>query len=379
MSAVITVVQCVNNLDLGGLERMVLTLARKLKDGRFRSVVCCIEDRGTLAEQAEREGIEVRALEMEQRGKWNALRGLGAILRERRPNVIHSHNFKPFYYAALTRMFGAADAHVHTRHGAFTRHHRAHWRYRWMRRWADELVTVSEDGRQQLARSTGLPPDRIGVMANGVDTEQFKPVTDKVAVRKELGLPERCLAVVVAARLSPEKDLETLLRAFAIASRAHPDAELWIVGDGAERERLELLSRELGLTSNTRFLGARSDVNRVLSSADVFALSSVSEGLSIALIEAAASGLPIVATKVGGNAEIANPPAGGRLVAPRNPDAFAAALGELLADPRARADMGRATRQRAVERFSLDQMASRYANLYEKLLLHKRLDDRRGN
>jgi glycosyltransferase involved in cell wall biosynthesis len=363
-----TVIQCVNNMDLGGLEQLVLALAPKLIQRGFPTVICCVEDRGMLADQAERQGIEVCALQMERRGKCRALRRLCDLLAQYHPNVIHSHNFKPFYYASLARMLGAADGHVHTRHGAFIRYHRAPWRYRLLRRWVDELVTVSASGREELARLAGLPSSTIGVLPNGVDTDRFQPAPDKTAVRRELRLPESSLAVVTVARLAPEKDLETLLRAFAIVTRTHPTTELWVVGYGPEQQCLQALTRELCLETRTHFLGLRDDVDKILRAADVFALSSLSEGLSVALIEAASCGLPIVATDVGGNAEVVNPPAGGVLVKPRDPEALAAALVKLLSDEDLRRRMGGAARQHALAQFSVEQMVNRYISLYETAL-----------
>ena len=360
-----TVIQCVNSLDLGGLEQMVVRLAGALHQRGYPSEICCIENRGHLAEAAEAIGVRVHAFEMTQQGKRRTLRALCQLLRRQRPTIIHSHNFKPFYYAALARLLGAAELHVHTRHGAFTRQHRAPWRYRVLRTGTDALVAVSIHGRQELARLSGWPLDRIGILANGVDLTRFQPATDQAALRRKLGLPAACRSVLVVARLSPEKNLETLLQAFSLVADSCPDAELWIVGAGPEQIHLETMCHGLGLQSRTRFLGARADVPDLLAAADVCALSSISEGLSLSLIEAAACGLPIVATDVGDNAKVVNPPAGGRLVAARNPAALAAALVEVLNDPALRLTMGRQARAHALQNFSLDQMVNGYIQLYE--------------
>ncbi len=359
-----TVVQCINSLDLGGAERLALTIAQQLDRHTFRSVICCMEERGALADEAERAGIEVHALRMQHTGKWSAFHRLCDLLRATQPGVIHSHNFKPFYYASLARLRGAASAHVHTRHGAFTREHRFEWRYRLLRPWADSLVTVSEDGRRKLSHASGLPLGKISVLPNGVDTTRFQPTTNKTFERTKLGLLKDCPAIANVARLSPEKDLPTLLRAFAILLRSCPNAELWIIGDGSERPMLASLSVELGIAAKTRFLGARNDVADILRAADVFALSSISEGLSVALIEAAASGLPIVATDVGGNREIIDPPNAGLVVPPRDPQALAEAMQRLLRDTPMRAALGVAARSRAIAHFSLQSMIDSYSQLY---------------
>lgn len=360
----ITIVQCVNSLDVGGIEQLALTLARQFNHGQFRSLLCCIEDRGRLADQAEADGLSVHTLQMQRSGKWQGFRNLCRLLRQHRPVVVHTHNFKPFYYGALARLVGAADVHIQTRHGAFTKAHRAHWRYRWLRRWADALVTVSEDGRHKLSQQSGLAEDKIGVLPNGVDTHQFCPATSPAALRRELGLPTTVPAIMTAARFSPEKDLGTLLRAFVLVRRSLPEAELWLLGDGGERSNLEALARELGIASHTWFFGARADVFRFLQAADLFALSSISEGLSIALIEAIASGLPVVATDVGGNREVIHPPEAGSLVPARNPQALADECVRLLRDRESLKRLSTAARARALRQFSLERMLREYETLY---------------
>lgn len=362
-----TIIQCVNNLDLGGLERMVLSLASQLKTRGCNSLICCIENRGTLAAEVEQLGIPVHAIEMERHGKWVGFRNLRRWLASQpQPVILHSHNFKPFYYSALAKITGAATGHIHTRHGAFIRQHRATWRYRLLRRGINRIITVSEDGRRELSRMSGLPIEQISAIPNGIETDFFAPATDRVQIRTALGVPVNEKVIIVVARLAPEKDLGTLLRAFSIVQRQLPAATLWIVGDGPERERLTALSHELGGASQIRFWGARSDIRNLLQAADVFALTSLSEGLSIALIEAAACGLPIVATNVGGNPQIVNAPVGGQLVEPRNPEALAAALLAILNDDTGRQVLGKAARQHAVEKFSIRQMVDGYLNLYQQ-------------
>lgn len=360
-----TVVQCVNNMDVGGAEQLALTLADHLRRRGFASLICCIEEPGMLAEAAKRRDIEVHALHLADAGKFASYRSFCKLLRARRPAVVHSHNLKPYHFGAWARLTGAAAGHVHTRHGAFLRDRSSASRYRLLNRWSDQIFAVSESVRVELTEVAGLSDDKIRVLPNGVDTELFCPSASKSALRCELGLSGDCLAVVVAARLSPEKDLTTLLRAFAIVTRSLANAELWIAGYGPELEKLRAFSRELGVDQKTRFLGPRSDVHRLLAAADVFALSSVAEGLPVSLLEAAACGLPLVATRVGDNERVINPPAGGRIVNPRAPEELATALLEILRDEPARERMGRAARQHVVERFGLEQMVSGYVRAYE--------------
>ena len=195
---------------------MVLSLARQLRTRNYHSTICCIENRGELALEAEHSGISVHALDLEEHGKWQTFLTMRRWLSAQpRPVILHSHNFKPFYYASLARICKAADGHVHTRHGAFIRHHRATWRYRLLRSGTNRIITVSEDGRQELARMSGLSLEQIGTISNGIDTDTFIPATDRGALRKSLNLLMETQAIIVVARLAPEKILEHCYMLFA--------------------------------------------------------------------------------------------------------------------------------------------------------------------
>jgi glycosyltransferase involved in cell wall biosynthesis len=355
-------------MEAGGIEQLVLALATEFKKRGFGSAICCIENGGRLAVEARNRGIEVTELEMAWHGKFRMFRSLCNTLRKHKPAVIHSHNFKPFFYSSLARLCRATNVHVHSRHGALLKHHRALWRYRALRPWVNKFITVSTDRQSELAQLTGLPESKIAVLSNGVSTEHFCPAADKVEIRRQLGLSVSCLAIICAARLAPEKDLPTLLRALAFVRQTVPAVQLWLVGDGPELEFLKKLTVDLALESNVRFLGYRQDVNLFLQAADVFVLSSLSEGLSMALLEAASSGLPIVATDVGGNREIVNPPHGGYLIPPQNPVAMSAALIRLLQDPLLRQSMSTYGRALVLEKFSLERTITEHLKLYASLL-----------
>ncbi|MCS7049472.1 MAG: glycosyltransferase, partial [Verrucomicrobiae bacterium] len=215
-----------------------------------------------------------------------------------------------------------------------------------------------------LARWSGLRPQDIHVVPNGVDTDTYRPADSKMAVRQRLGWTQPGAVIITVARLAPEKDLATLLRAVALM----PQVAWWLVGYGSEEESLRELARQLGLIDRVVFWGQRADIPDLLQAADVFALSSLSEGLSMALIEAAACGLPIVATDVGGNREIVQPPHAGRLVPPQDPRALATALDEILSDEALRKTLSANARQTAVDRFSVAAMVERYRMLYEMAL-----------
>ncbi|HEX9050135.1 MAG TPA: glycosyltransferase family 4 protein [Anaeromyxobacter sp.] len=231
-------------------------------------------------------------------------------------------------------------------------------------RLASAFVAVSAPIRDELL-AAGIPASRIRRIPNGVDTSRFAPATpgERAAARAALGLGDGPVAVY-AGRLSPEKGADVLLEAWARMPRS--GATLCVVGDGPARPSLEALAARLGLRGSVRFEGSAGDVGPWLRSADAFALPSRTEGLSLALLEAMASGLAVVATDVGAARE-ATGPGGAVVVPPERPDALAEALAAVLADPARAAALGRAARSRAVARFGIGAVAERHLALYREV------------
>jgi glycosyltransferase involved in cell wall biosynthesis len=196
---------------------------------------------------------------------------------------------------------------------------------------------------------------------NGIDVDEMSAARqERQDARRELGLGPDDRAVISVGRLSREKDYATLLRALA----ALPGPRLFLVGHGPARGELEALAAELGLGQRVAFLGERNDVPRLLAACDLFALSSLTEGISMALLEAMAGGLPVAATAVGGTPELVIPGETGLLAPPGDPAALAQAMGALLGDVERAKALGAAGATRVAERFSLEAMAKAYAELY---------------
>jgi glycosyltransferase involved in cell wall biosynthesis len=176
--------------------------------------------------------------------------------------------------------------------------------------------------------------------------------------------PDPAGPAVLVARLAPEKDVETLLNATALAARERPDFRLEVAGDGPCRPALERAAADLGVAGRVRFLGEVRDVPALLARARLFALSSLTEGVSLTLLEAMSRGLPVAATRVGGNAEVVADGETGLLVPPGDPPALAAALLRLWADPAEAARLGRAGRRRVEAHFDVRGMVAAYEDLY---------------
>jgi glycosyltransferase involved in cell wall biosynthesis len=373
MDRPIKVVHLVLALDVGGLEEVVLRLVAHTDRDRFTPLVYALDAPGVMAS-------ELTALDVPLRIVPRAL-GLDPALPVRLARclvrdgvrILHTHNASPHFYGAVAASLARAGSRgpgprvIHTKHG---RNRPEVRRKVLLNRVAsaltDRVVAVSDDAADVALHVEHVAPNKVMTIRNGVDTKAFRPGDPRIA-RARLGLPEDGFHVGVVARLAAVKDHATLLEAFAILRKERGDAHLTIVGDGPERAALLARSRADDLAGSIHFVGERRDVAAVLPAFDVFALSSTSEGISLTLLEAAAAGLPIVATRVGGNAEVVIDGETGTLVSPRDPAAFAGALGAMARRPD-RAVLGLGGRARVERWFSVERMAGAYQDLYAEVL-----------
>ena len=277
--------------------------------------------------------------------------------------VVHSHEFAMAVYgAAAARRVNAA--HVITMHGG--RYYAERWRRRAALRWAarrsNALVAVSRATGTDLSKTLGLDAKAVTVVPNGIPFRSGS----RARLRQELGVADDAILIVAIGNLYPVKGHRVLLRALAGLPRGVTAAtwHLAIAGRGGEESALRALSREAGLERQIHLLGFRSDVPDILAAADIFVMPSLSEGLPLALVEAMAASLPVIASDVGGIPEVAERNAEALLVAPGDAAALTAALARLLGDGALRASLGAAAHGRAIRDFSIDRMGDAYERLY---------------
>jgi len=362
------VIHFVENLERGGLERTVIDLVAAQRDAGHACRVICLFEPGQLAEELVAQGVEVTACHKRQGLDWAAVRRARALLRRHPGAVLHTHNATAHYHAVLAAWGLPLARVINTRHsmGAANPASRKEWLYRRSMRLTDYVAGVCEAARQCFEDQGVRPRQGLLAVPNGIRLERFQPADAgaRAALAAELGWPADSRIIGTVGRLQPVKNQQVLLRAFAQLRATLPQAVLAVVGDGSLREPLERLAGELALGDAVRFLGDRGDVPRLLAGMEVFTLPSASEGYSIALLEASAAALPIVATDVGGNREIVHDGHTGRLVPAGDSAALAGALRALLAAPAEAARMGRAGRDWVLAEGSFRTMALRYERLY---------------
>jgi sugar transferase (PEP-CTERM/EpsH1 system associated) len=358
----IRVVHLVAALNIGGLEMVVLDLVR-FADCRFRLHVLCLDDRGALAPRFEALGVAVESLDAGNRGRGKTLLRLIGRLAELRPDVLHTHNPRPHLLGVIAGRAAGVPVVVHTKHGRnYPERRRAVLLNRLAAQFTDRVVPVSADAGQVARQIEHVPAGKVHVIRNGIDLARFLPAPQCNGSRR----------LIHVARLDPIKDQATLLRAVRLIASVMPEVRLDIVGDGSARPALEQLTDSLQLRGHVRFLGFRSDVSECLAQADLFVLSSLKEGISLTLLEAMATGLPIVATDVGGNREVVSHGETGLLVPAQSPELLAAAIQTILGQPELARRMGAAGRQRVEAQFDLRQVVRQYEEMYVALLRRKR-------
>ena len=362
------IVHVVENLERGGLERMVIDLALAQQAAGHRPRVACLFAPGALAGELATRGIEVFACHKAAGLDLGVVRRLRGWLAATPGAVVHTHNANAHYHTVAATLGLRPGRLVNTRHGmgASQPRSRGEWLYRRSMGRTDVVAAVCEAARARFAAQGVRPRAELLAVPNGIRVETFANANEerRAALRNVLGLAPGTRIIGTVGRLNPVKDQATLLQAFARVHAEAADTALVLVGDGALRASLEAQAATCGAGDAVRFLGDRGDVRQLLQGFDVFALSSRSEGYSMALLEACASGLPIVATDVGGNREIVADDRNGVLVPAADAQALAAALLGLLRDPARAQRLGAAGRDWALRDASVQAMAARYDALY---------------
>lgn len=364
----LNITHVVENLNRGGLERMVIELVREQRARGDACQVVCVYEAGTLAPELRALGVPLVACGKRRGFDLRALRRLRRAVRDHHTEVLHTHNPMAHYQAVLATLGLPFRCVVNSRHGMSSKRRspRLEWFYRRALARTDAVAAVCDAARDDAVALGIVPAGKARVVPNGIAVERFAPRNAErhAALCTALGVAADARIVGTVGRLTPIKDQAGLIRAFADVRRELGQAELVLVGDGPSRAALGQCAQACAVAAHVHFLGDRSDVPEVLQGFDLFALSSISEAYSMALLEASAAALPIVATDVGGNREIVQTARTGMLVPPEDSPALAHAMLALLQDASTRKAYGAQARSWVEVHSTLAAMAARYAALY---------------
>lgn len=374
-SSVPLIVHVIYRLGVGGLENGLINLINRLPESRYRHAIISLTEVSDFRQRITRSDVACFALNKRAGNDIKMLWKLWRLFRKLRPAIVHSRNLAALE-AQLPAWLAGVPCRIHGEHGRDVYDMDGTSRkYRWIRRLYQPLVhryvPLSQELEDYLRNQVGVVEAKIHPICNGVDVESFRslePREREVVLPPGFAGPDNFLVGTVG-RLEAIKDQLTLVRAFGEMCARRPEdnrLRLLLVGDGSLQAEIEALATSEGIRDRVWLAGSREDVVPLMSAMDVFVLPSLAEGISNTILEAMACSLPVVATRVGGNAELVVDGETGLLVPRADPQAMAEALLRYLDDDSLRSRHGTAARQRAVENFSIDGMVRNYQDIYNE-------------
>jgi sugar transferase (PEP-CTERM/EpsH1 system associated) len=371
----IKVLHVIDSLGIGGMERVIIDVVNGLDPAVFAQTVCCISRKGEAAHLLPK-GAACIDLGKGANGDHLMPLKIARVIREKQPQIIHTQSWSGID-TAIAMMFERSPRLVHSEHGRNLPY--IHFEplirkvaRRCLYHRADAVFAISSEVRDFYCRETGFPVDRMRVIPNGIDPRRIDESagSNRRDVRGELGICDDDFVIGTVARLDQTKDTMTLTRAFTqlYRSRQEPKLKLLVVGDGEKKVEIQNYVNEQRLSNRVIFTGLRHDVPRLLGAMDLFALSSLSEGIPITVLEAMCASLPVVATNVGALPELVEEGVTGFLVEPKDIPALAERFSRLYQRRELARDFGLTGRRKVEREFRLEQMLKRYADLYLSVL-----------
>lgn len=367
----IKILRVVTWLPVGGVEKRLVKILPLLNEAPFEFRVLCLREKGALAPELEKSGIKVDLIPFKSRLDPFALKKFVKYLKEEKFHLIHSHMYRSNVPATIAGRIAGVPVIVSQIHNVDTwQTFRQVWMDRFLCRYRAGLIAVSEEVKRDVVKVLRVPEEFCRVIYNGVSVENFENVKRDRRVFGEAGIGENDVVVVMVSRLVEQKNPDIALKAFSEIVKKRPDAHLVFAGGGNMKNQLKALVEEKGLGGNIHFLGTRPDIAEILAASDIFTLPSSKEGFSNAILEAMASGLPVVVSDVGGNGEAVVDGESGFILPPGDAGVLKDKLLFLIENGERRLAMGRAANLRAKE-FSLDNMRNSVRQYYLSLLKNK--------
>jgi len=372
------VVHLIYRLDFGGLENLLVERINRMPAASYRHAIVCLTDYTAFADKITRPDVTLHALHKRAGLALGTHAALWRLLRRLRPAILHSYNLSAIEYAPAALLAGV-PVRINGAHGRDAgdpegRNRKHNWLRRRMLPFYDCYYTNSAAMLEWNRAVIGVPAAKSCLLANGIDTERYRPADAAPAAGP---LHERfgpgCIVIGSVGRIEAVKDHASLVRAFAALRARRPGLRLRLalIGDGPLLPALTAQVLEAGLEQVAWLPGARHDVADILRGLTVFALPSLAEGTPGAALEAMASGVPVVGTRVGGVPEVVADGVTGRVVPPADPAALSAALEVYAAAPALAARHGAAGRARVLQHYGMAAMVAAYLTLYDALCARK--------
>jgi glycosyltransferase involved in cell wall biosynthesis len=363
----------IKSMVVGGSQTHLVQVLRLLDRTRFEPVLYCLTGEGVLLDVVRGLGVPVMAPAATRSFKGASLVAriiaLRRALRQQHADIVHTYLLRANLVGSVSARLAGVPLVLGSKRGCHERRGFELISAKIGNALADRVTVNAQAVRDFVHGNEGCPREKMVVIPSAVDTERFRPLPP-ADFKARLGLPRNRTIVGVVTRMRVRKGVEEFIRAIGRLRETRPDVHGLFVGEVSFDDPLRTLVRSLRLEDHLTLLGRRSDMPEVLSAFDVFVLSSHDEGMSNAIIEAMSMELPVVATDVGGTGEVVRHGQSGLLVPPRDPEALAVAIGEVLAQPVRAAEMGRLGRRIAQDGFSAHAMVRRMEQLYVDLAVH---------
>jgi len=363
----INILHLLLSLKVGGLENVVYNLVGNLDRTIFNVSVCCIDEFGELEHNLRDLNIYLALLKRKEQGiDWLLSLKLARLLKEKHIDIIHTHNFSPNFYGSIAGRLSGVSKIITTQHNKrfFEEFNKKRLLvFRTLYYLNHKIVFVSKDAKDLAIKTINIPSRKVTVIHNGIDVNRFRPKVKDKALLNEFRIKDEFIIGTVG-RLSKEKNIVTVLKAFKQVLKKKNNIKLLIVGDGSEKATLVKESSRLNIDSQVIFAGYREDIPDLLNIMDIFVMPSLTEGISLTLLEAMATEKPVIVTKVGGNVEIIDDGYSGIFVKPGDIEGIVDKLNDLFSDPLKKRQIAFNARQKVLKDFSLESMVNKYTSLY---------------
>ena len=375
------VVHMIGSLHTGGTERALVNFLLAADRRDFRYTVICFGFRGEQVPILEAAGIPVRVMRIRHRHLLFSIPRLARWLRREKVDVLHTHMYWAGLWGRIAGRLAGVPVMMTTEHGPDLWKGRQHVLVdRWLTRWTSRHIAVARDGLEIRVRRERVRLDRIVLVPNGVAIPaEYRDRQRAAQVRQEFGLAPKTPVIGSVGRFVPEKGYVHMLDALKLARAEVPDLRWLAIGDGILRPEMAARAVAMGLDGAVIWTGLRPDIEQLLEAMDLWVMSSISEGLPVALLEAMAAGCPIVATRIGGIPDAVSDGHEAVLVPSADPVALAGAIVELIRDPERANALGEAARARAMAQYSIKSVVRRVEEIYREELIRAEGAATRGN
>lgn len=368
------IMHVIHHLMMGGMENGLVNLINYLPEAQFRHVIVCIEDDSDFRDRLVRKDVAIVVMNRSKIGVWALRRQLFDLCRRLKPAIIHSRNLSGLDVLLPARLAGVRYC-IHSEHGRdmddLQGSNRKLALLRLLHRpFVNHYITVSKDLQRYLIDQVGVATEKITQIYNGVDIDRFSPTSGNLpSILPEAFQNHNKIIIGTVGRLQAVKNQVSLMYVFADILKQRPEwrhcVYLAIIGGGPLFEELKLLGAVLGISENVWLPGKADNIPDILKAFDVFVLPSLAEGISNTILEAMATGLPIIATAVGGNVELVTDGHNGRLFKSGDTDALRDLISDYVINIDQRKQHGNNARQTVVSHFSMNTMMLQYQMIYE--------------